>query len=170
LFVQGSNARAFTRLYNDWTGSEDRYADVVYRSKRLILEVSLSSELNMLAHQLDRLAQKDRLARDFTLENLRRALREVIACFPVYRSYISEEGVRDVDRDCVERAVGRARRRNPVVSPALLDFIRDVLLLKYPASFSEEDRAEQRRFVGKFQQVTSPVMAKGVEDTTFYIY
>ena len=170
LFVDPANARAFTRLYHDWVQEEDRLPEVVYRSKRLILDVALSSELFMLAYQLDRLAQKDRRSRDFTLHTLRRALREVVACFPVYRSYITGDEIRQADRDAVEKAVGRARRRNPQLSPQVFDCLRDVLLLKYPDSYGEEDRAEQRRFVGKFQQVTAPVMAKGLEDTAFYVY
>jgi (1->4)-alpha-D-glucan 1-alpha-D-glucosylmutase len=170
LFVDAANARAFTRLYHDWTQEEDRIPEVIYRCKRLILDVSLSSELYMLAYRLDRLAQKDRRARDFTLHTLRRALREVVACFPVYRSYITQDEIRQADRDSVERAVARARRRNPALSPQVFDFLRDVLLLRHPDSYGEADREEQRRFVGKFQQVTAPVMAKGLEDTAFYVY
>ena len=170
LFVDTANARAFTRLYHDWIQAEEHLPEVVYEKKRLILDVSLSSELLMLGHRLDRLAQKNRWSRDFTLNTLRRALREVVACFPVYRSYLSGEEIREADRLYVERAVARARQRNPSLSPAVFDFLRDVLLLNYPESFSEADRAEQRRFVGKFQQVTAPVMAKGLEDTAFYVY
>ena len=96
----------------------------------------------MLAHQLDRLAQKDRRSRDFTLNSLRDALREVIACFPVYRSYITDGGVRDADR-----AVRRDRpsptpsRRNPTTEPAVFHFIRDMLLLKYPDAFDARPTA-----------------------------
>ena len=53
-----------------------RYHEVVYRKKLLILQVSLSSELHMLTHQLDRLAQQSRRSRDFTFNTLRQALRE----------------------------------------------------------------------------------------------
>jgi maltooligosyltrehalose synthase len=74
------------------------------------------------------------------------------------------------DRVSVERAVAQAERKSPTLSRALFGFVRDMLLLEYPASASEEDQGEQQRFVGKFQQVTSPVMAKGREDTAFYVY
>ena len=70
----------------------------------------------------------------------------------------------------MEAAVSRAKRKNPATSGSLFDFVCDMLLLRYPENASEEDRCEQRRFVGKFQQVTGPVMAKGLEDTTFYVY
>jgi (1->4)-alpha-D-glucan 1-alpha-D-glucosylmutase len=170
LFIDTDSRQTLTRVYRDWIQDHRPFADVVYDAKRLILQVSLSSELYMLAYQLDRLAQKNRWSRDFTLNNLRHALQEVIACFPVYRSYISETGIHPSDRMYVERAVARAQRKSPTLSRALFGFVRDMLLLEYPASASEEDRVEQRRFIGKFQQVTSPVMAKGREDTAFYVY
>lgn len=170
LFVDGGRARDMTRVYDAWLGEHLAFSEVVYQKKFLILQVSLSSELHMLAHQLDRLAQRNRASRDFTLNSLRHALREVIASFPVYRSYISARGVRPEDRRHVLLAVRRARRRSPAISASIFDFVRDMLLLVYPDSATEVDKEEQQRFVGKFQQVTAPVMAKGLEDTAFYVY
>src|SRR5205814_4943645 len=121
--VDGSQAQAFSRLYQEWTHTDLPFAEVVYQKKLLIPQVSLSSELHMLAHQLDRLAQKNRWSRDFTLNSLRHALREVIACFPVYRSYVNG-GVGDRDKVDILRAVGRAKRRNPLLGRAIFDFIR----------------------------------------------
>ncbi len=172
LFVDVDNADAFTRLYEDVVGGHTPFPEMAYEKKFLILQIALSSELHMLAYQLDRLAQKDRWSRDFTLNSLRHALREVIACFPVYRPYIVADGIRDVDRRNVQMAVRRAKRRNPALSAALFDFVRDTLLLKEPRADTAGPayRDEQLRFAGKFQQVTAPVMAKGVEDTAFYVY
>jgi (1->4)-alpha-D-glucan 1-alpha-D-glucosylmutase len=172
LFVDSSQEGVMTRLYQDWVEDETPLARLVYEKKALILAIALSSELNMLAHQLDRLAQKDRWSRDFTLHAIRQGLRAVIACFPVYRSYITEEGFSDADRHYVQRAVRLAKIQNRAMSPALFDFIRDLLLQKAPRPdyVDEQYQAEQRRFAGKFQQVTAPVMAKGLEDTTFYVY
>ncbi len=170
LFVDGGNANAFTRIYGAWIGETVPFAEIAYQEKFLILQVSMSSELHVLARQLDRLAQKNRGSRDFTLNSLRHALREVIALFPVYRSYISDEGVRPADRGYVRTAVARARRRNPAISASIFEFVQAMLLLQYPESANEADRHEQCRFVGKFRQVTAPVMAKGVEDTAFYVY
>lgn len=170
LFVDGTAEAEFTRMYRELNANYSAFNHVLYRSKRLILSASLAAELNMLAYQLDRLAQKSRRSRDFTLNGLRDALREVISCFPVYRSYISSDEITHRDREMVETAVNRAEFRNPLISPAVLRFVSDMLLLKYPEGATEEDRAEQRRFTGKFQQLTSPVMAKGLEDTAFYLY
>jgi (1->4)-alpha-D-glucan 1-alpha-D-glucosylmutase len=170
VFIAADHASALTRMYYDWIQGSTPFAELVRQKKFLILQVFLCSELHMLGHQLDRLAQKDRASRDFTLTSLRHALREIIVCFPVYRSYITDENIRPEDSRYVQTAVKRAGRRNPVISPSLFDFIADMLLLKYPETATVEDRARQRRFVGKFQQVTGPVMAKGMEDTACYVY
>jgi (1->4)-alpha-D-glucan 1-alpha-D-glucosylmutase len=170
LFVDPANSNLFTRIYQRWTGQTTAFTDLVYQKKFLILQVSLSSELHVLAYQIDRLSEKDRWSRDFTLNSLRHALREIIACFPVYRSYISAEGVHPDDEEAVMIAVALAQRKNPVISPSLFDFVRDMILLRYPEAYRKRDKAEQRRFVGKFQQVTGPVMAKGYEDTALYVY
>ena len=170
LFINAENCRALTRIYCDWTQELRAFADVVYDAKRLIMQISLSSEVHMLAYQLDRLAQQHRRSRGFTFNSLRHALQEVIACFPVYRSYMTSDALHPDDCRYVQQAVARAQRKNPAVSRELFEFVEDMLLLKYPASAREADQEAQRRFVGKFQQVTAPVMAKGLEDTAFYIY
>jgi (1->4)-alpha-D-glucan 1-alpha-D-glucosylmutase len=169
LFVDGDLSEQISRVYADFTGEPTDFSEVVYRKKLLTMQVSLASELHMLTHQLDRIAQKSRRSRDFTFSTLRSALQEVIACFPVYRSYISAEGAGPTDRLVVQTAVRRARLRNPNVSGRVFRFIADTLLEDTPDA-TELDRAERRRFAGKFQQVTAPVMAKGVEDTAFYVY
>ena len=170
LFVDGNQRDALGRVYQDFVQYTTSFFDLVYSKKLLIMQVSLSSELHMLTHQLDRLAQKSRRSRDFTFNTLRYALREVIACFPTYRSYIDAAGASSTDRRDGETAVRRARIRNPLTSSRVFRFIRDMLLRDSAESVGDDDRAERLRFAGKFQQVTAPVMAKGVEDTAFYIY
>lgn len=170
IFVDQEHERQLTDIYTRFTRTRVDFRDLVYESKKLIMQVSLSSEINVLAHQLDRLSEKNRHARDFTLNSLTNAIREIIACFPVYRTYIDEQGVTDRDRAIIEMAVAHAKRKNPARDVSVFNYVRDVLLLRYPDSASEEDRQAQRAFVMKFQQCTGPVMAKGMEDTSFYIY
>jgi (1->4)-alpha-D-glucan 1-alpha-D-glucosylmutase len=172
LSVDRNNEKAMTGAYTAFTGQRTSFADLVYDSKQLILRVSMSSELSVLGHALSRLAERNRHSRDFTLNSLTHALREVIACFPVYRTYIHGRGseVALQDRACVEVAVAFAKRRNPATNVSIFDFVRDVLLLRYPENADEAYRQDQRAFVQKFQQVTAPVTAKGVEDTAFYRY
>jgi (1->4)-alpha-D-glucan 1-alpha-D-glucosylmutase len=167
LFVDGRNERAFTRIYHEWTDDATEFEDLVYEKKKLILETSLASELQMLAHRLDRLAQTRRHSRDYTHRALRNALREVIACFPVYRSYVTARGVHVSDRVHVGTAIERATARNPKTEPAIYRFIGEAVLQRFA---TDEDRDGWLAFAGKFQQLTAPVTAKGIEDTAFYIF
>ncbi len=171
LFVRSDQEQAMEALYTRFIGERRSYSDLVYQSKKLIMRASMSSELNVLGHQLNRLSERDRHYRDFTLNSLTHVVREIIACFPVYRSYLTtdREAPLDQDEGYIAMAVARAKRRNPSMSSDVFHFVRDLLLGKLNPStgLTKED---QIRFVTKFQQTTGPVMAKGVEDTTFYIY
>jgi (1->4)-alpha-D-glucan 1-alpha-D-glucosylmutase len=170
LFVDRRNEKAFNAVWENFTRIKTPFREIAYRSKQLILRLSMASELNVLAHQLNRFSERSRYYRDFTLNSLTQAMREIIACFPVYRTYVNErEGVRRRDREYIEHAVAEAKRRNPGRPRAVFDFVRD-LLLKQADYIPEEERDEHLRFVGKFQQVTSPVTAKGIEDTALYNY
>ncbi len=170
LFVDRSNERALDMVYARFTGEEQHFDELAYACKRLIMKVSMASELNVLGHQLNRLSERDRGSRDFTLNSLIDVLREIIACFPVYRTYIrpGKDGLLDRDRSFIWQAVAKAKRRNPAVSGLVFDFVRDLLLT--PVTAGGEGGDEHRAFVMKFQQLTSPVTAKGVEDTAFYRY
>jgi (1->4)-alpha-D-glucan 1-alpha-D-glucosylmutase len=130
----------------------------------------MSGEINTLGHYLSNISEKNRHTRDFTLNSLTRAVTEIIAFFPVYRTYMNSWTVKDRDRQHIEAAVSKAKRKNPALSALIFDFAGAVLLLKFPVDFSEEDKKEWLDFVMRFQQITAPVMAKGVEDTAFYVY
>jgi (1->4)-alpha-D-glucan 1-alpha-D-glucosylmutase len=184
LFVDASNARRMRRVYAKLTGREQSFDDLLYETKRLIMDTSMASELTVLAHMLDRIGESNRRSRDFTLNSLRDALVEVVACFPIYRTYVDESGWIPDDRASVERAIVRAQRRNPAMDTTLFDFLREVLLPRdpddvlaavyerrdgYPAADATET-AERLRFAMKFQQYTGPLQAKGLEDTAFYRY
>ena len=171
LFVDSQNAKAMRLIYERFTGNRVPFADVVYDCKRLITKTALASELNVLSHALNRLSEGDRRARDYTLAGLRGALREVVACFPVYRTYVSAAGAGEGDRQMIELALSRARRRNPAMEPSVFDFLRDALLASpTPDEPSETYHRQRLDFAMKFQQYTGPVQAKGVEDTAFYRY
>jgi (1->4)-alpha-D-glucan 1-alpha-D-glucosylmutase len=171
LFVEAENARPMKRVYERFTGLTEPFADVVYECKKLITWTALASELNVLAHALNRLSEGNRRARDFTLNSLREALREVVACFPIYRTYVNQSGATDTDRQMIQTALARAGRRNPAMEPSVFDFLRRVLL---PADDGEElppeEVGKRLDFAMKFQQYTGPVQAKGMEDTSFYRY
>ena len=171
LLVDPGAEKAFTETYEKFIDDEPRFGEIAYQSKELVMRLSLAGEINMLAHMLDRLSEKNRWYRDFTLNALTQAVREVIACFPVYRAYIAPgEEPSPADREAVLRAVKLARRRNPGIERSIFNFIAEILLKKFPENIDDTAREEHMRFVMKLQQCTGPVMAKGVEDTAFYIY
>ncbi|HTU25781.1 MAG TPA: malto-oligosyltrehalose synthase [Pirellulales bacterium] len=172
VFVDRLGGYALRDAYVRFTGDSTPVSEVLHDSKRAILATSLSAELYALGNALDRISERHRRSRDFTRLSLFRAVREVLACFPVYRTYIRpDEGVvGEEDRRRIDDAVRVAKRRNPAMSPSFFDFIRSVLLLDDPTGLSAESIAERRQFVYKFQQFTGPVIAKGLEDTAFYRY
>ncbi|HET9593952.1 MAG TPA: malto-oligosyltrehalose synthase, partial [Anaeromyxobacteraceae bacterium] len=171
LFVDAAAEASFTKGYARFTGLRDRFADVAYVKKRVITDSSMASEVNVLAQRLNRISETNRRTRDFTLNELRRALVEFVASFPVYRTYVTPRGdVDDRDRRYVEDTLRRARRRSPTTDPSLYEFLRSVLLLEYPEGLTEAERREWLEFTLKLQQVTGPVTAKALEDTAFYVY
>ncbi|MGZ3589760.1 MAG: malto-oligosyltrehalose synthase [Thermodesulfobacteriota bacterium] len=170
IFVDTANGKVFDKIYERFIRSKMDYQDLVYEKKRLIMIVAMSGEINRLAHYLNHLSEKNRHTRDFTLNSLRTTITEVIACFPVYRTYITRAGVHERDRRYVEQAASKAKRKNPALCESIFDFLENVLLLNYPDDFGKTDKMEWVDFVMRFQQVTGPVMAKGLEDTVFYVY
>ena len=172
IFVDRHHAGAMERIYTRLLRQRPSFAEIVYRSKRLIMETSMAAELNTLGHRLDSISEKHRSSRDFTLASLTQALREIVACFPVYRTYVgdSSDGSRESDREYIARAVAMAKRRTPTMDVSIYDWIHDLLVWKFPTWAEEADRAERVDFVARFQQMTGPFTAKGYEDTAFYRY
>ena len=183
LYIDSVQARYLRRSYARLTGRTEPFSEILYWSKRLIIETAMASELTVLTHMFDRIAQTSRKSRDFTRDSLRDVIIEVVACFPVYRTYVDVDGWNPEDRGVVEKAIARARARNPAMEASLFDFIREVVLPRdvdvdpvpndrrggYPP-VSQEDARERLRFAMKLQQYTGPVQAKGLEDTSFYRY
>ena len=177
-FRQG---QTHARIYSRLTGSEESFDDVLYASKRLIMATAMASGLNVLTHILDRIGESNRKSRDFTLESMREVITEVVACFPVYRTYVDERGWSPEDRAVVERAIARPPPK-PAMESLLFDFFREVLL---PRDVETDPRPDDRRdgyppagrrsartaaVCDEVSTVHGPVQAKGLEDTALYRY
>jgi len=168
LFVDTTARSRLDRTWRAFVGDEARDFDALAHDGRLlVMGASLAGELTVLATALHRLARADRRTRDFTQTSLRSALAEVVANFPVYRTYIVE-GPRADDRRFIAWAVARARSRSSAADASVFHFIQDVLLGKPPADDRDDLAAHYLAFSRRFQQFTSPVAAKGIEDTAFY--
>ena len=152
-----------TELYERFTGSSSDVHALAREAKLEIMRTVLAADVERLTAQFAVVAEGHRRHRDHTRSELRDALREVIAGFDVYRTYVvgGEEKVADEDVEIVSRAVERAVAARPELDPELFGFLGDLLVLRYEGA-AEVELAE------RFQQVSAPVMAKAVEDTVFY--
>ena len=171
LLVNSFADDAFSRIYREFIDRYVHFESLIYEKKKLVMDTSLASDIEVLGHMLSNLAERDRLHRDFTLDSLSTVVRELVACFPVYRTYISEEsGVSEADRQVIQHAIRIAKRRNAAIETSVFDFLRDILLLERFVNFSDETHRIQLEFILKLQQCTGPIMARGLEDTAFYIF
>jgi len=176
IFVNSANAAALDAVYRRFIAPDDpasapAFDELVREAKGQIMENSLASEITSLCHQLERINEKNRRVRDFTLRGLTAAVTAVIAELGIYRTYITDpERVSERDVRYVTEAVHAARRRHPAIPRSLFTFIRDTMLLRNIEEFREEDRQDVVNVVMRLQQMTGPVMAKSMEDTAFYRY
>ncbi|HKZ16223.1 MAG TPA: malto-oligosyltrehalose synthase [Geobacteraceae bacterium] len=170
LYVDTRNSKSFDTIYTRFAKCPDKFTGIVYEKKKLVMQVSMSSEINTLGHYLNTISEMNRHTRDFTLNSLIKALVEVIAFFPVYRTYINSFEVSERDCQFIDHAVSRAMRRNPATNVSIFEFIRDVLNLRFCEAMEDDGKRRWLDFAMKFQQLTGPVMAKGMEDTSFYVY
>jgi (1->4)-alpha-D-glucan 1-alpha-D-glucosylmutase len=169
VFCRCETEQRLQKIYTRFTESNQPYKQLVVEKKKLIIERNLAGDLENLALSLKRVAGQTRQGSDFTLNGLQRALIEVLALFPIYRTYINPEGLTEADRKQVNRVIKEAKDNVPLL-PNELDFIRKLLLLEYDEFLTPTQREEWLHFVMRLQQLTGPLMAKGVEDTLLYVY
>lgn len=170
VFVDLEGIRRLDTMYASFTGTTAAFPDVVYQQKKRVIEDLFMGEMRTLGRYVELLAEEDRYARDVTFQERLQAVAEVTACLPVYRTYIRSFDVPSQDRLYIERAMEMARRRNPALGTPIFDFLRRVLLLDFPPSLTAKQKEAWLYFVRRWQQFTGPIMAKGLEDTSLYIY
>jgi (1->4)-alpha-D-glucan 1-alpha-D-glucosylmutase len=165
LLVNGEGLSELTSIYNNFTGETESFESLVHEKKLAVEHESLGSDVNLLAHLFVEICENNRDRRDYTRAEIRRAIREVAACFSVYRSYVvpDRNQITDEDRREIGDAVALAKTQRSDIDPELFDFIGKVLSLETRGNLESE-------FLLRFQEFTSPVMAKGVEDTAFYCF
>lgn len=169
-FVDPNGMKLLDKIYARFTGSRKAFPDVVYEQKKHVMEELFPGEVHALGHRLRLLAEADRHACDLPPETLLQALVEATACLPVYRTYTRDFQVSLQDRTHVENAMEGAARRNAALGTPVCDFLRRVFLLDFPPSLSTDQKDAWLHFVRRWQQFTGPIMAKGLEDTSLYVY
>jgi (1->4)-alpha-D-glucan 1-alpha-D-glucosylmutase len=163
LFIDPKGEDGLTRIYENFTGEKNSFGDLVRVCKRQVLEELLGSEIRRLTSLFGDICEQRRRYRDYTRQELRAALCETAVCFPVYRSYVSASAnvVRSEDECHVKKAIEDAGAQRADLDPELFRFLEDLLLLRVSGPRENE-------LAIRFQQLTGPTMAKGVEDTAFY--
>ncbi|HYF89459.1 malto-oligosyltrehalose synthase [Azospirillum sp.] len=171
LFVDPKAEETFTRLYADFIGRRDDFEEVVRQCKIRIMESEMASELNVLSRKAARIARSNPATADFTANILHQALKETIARFPVYRTYVDGGVPSDLDRRDIDWAISQARRAEQGPDGSVYDFLQRLLTTDLVAApKSGYSHRQVTRFAMRFQQYSGPVMAKGLEDTAFYRY
>ena len=170
VLVDQSAEAELTDLYREVSGEQEDWEEVVRERKHQVLREVLTADLARLTSIFARVCERHRRYRDYTRYELNQALREVLACFPVYRSYIHPGSpISWQDLRNVVQAVEAARIRRDDLDADLFGFLESLLLLQVPVP-GEEEAPPEHELVIRFQQLSGPVMAKGVEDTAFYNY
>ncbi len=172
VLVDPGSEPAFTRAYFDLAGEDQDFAASARDGKLRIMENEMASELNALGRRAAQLAGESPMTADLTRALLQRGIKQVVANFPVYRTYLDFAGMpADSDRRDIAWAMTRARRSDPDVHPSAFDFLQNTLMAETEQPPTQElSHTAALRFAMKVQQFSGPVMAKGVEDTAFYRY
>ena len=169
LFCQPDAEAEFTRIYHSFIGNTTSCEMLIDGSKRMIVDKHLAGDIDNLAHLLKRISERYRYASDFTLYGLQVALIEILVLFPVYRTYIGRTGSSRADQEHIRQVIAQARLNIPNFRNEL-NFIERFLRLEFDEHMAAEDKDQWLHFIMRLQQFTGPLMAKGVEDTVFYVY
>ncbi|MBA3237675.1 MAG: malto-oligosyltrehalose synthase [Parachlamydiaceae bacterium] len=162
LFIDSKSETQLTQIYEDFVGEQINYPTVVNTCKRLVLTDLLGSELNRLTNLFVAICEKHRRHRDYTRHELHEALQETAVYFPVYRTYLSSSTlVREEDEGYINLAIEKAMTERQDLDAELFQFLKELLLMRIEGKLESE-------LAKRFQQLTGPGMAKGVEDTAFY--
>jgi (1->4)-alpha-D-glucan 1-alpha-D-glucosylmutase len=170
VFVEEEGFQQLKTIYSRFIGKKMEFSDVVFESKKRVMNSLLRVEVRGLARHLAELAAKDRYARNISRLELMEGLTEVTACMPVYRTYIRTLDAPAEAKTTIEQALNAAQEKRPHLSQACIDFLRDVLTLSSPDHIRPEQQEERLAFVTRWQQFTGPIFAKGFEDSSLYIY
>lgn len=169
IFCQADNEKRMTDIYNRFTLIHSHFEPLVLGKKRLIMDKHMASDIDNLAQLMKKVFSRHRYGRDITLYGLRRALVEIMALFPIYRTYITRDRLDSTDHDYIKKTVAQAKETNPELLYHL-NLVERFLLLQFDSDLSEEEQTIWLHFVMRFQQFTGPLMAKAMEDTLFYVY
>jgi (1->4)-alpha-D-glucan 1-alpha-D-glucosylmutase len=169
LFCSSANKTIMTSIYNKFTRLNIPFEELMYQKKNLIIKTRMAGEVERLAFIVESVSSTDRYGIDITMHALKQALDEVLTYFPVYRTYINKTDFSEQDKKYIDEVTEKAIQSNPRFSNEI-NYVCNLLKLKFGDHFSEYQKEKALDFVMRFQQLTGPLMAKGFEDTVLYVY
>jgi (1->4)-alpha-D-glucan 1-alpha-D-glucosylmutase len=171
VLVEGQGLEPLDEVWRQISNTSPKLDPVLKEAKRRVLETLLTSEFTVLSRLLARIAGGHYSTRDYSAVGLRQALELYILHFPVYRTYLTAAGPTEADRALISQTIEKARADWFAADEGIFDFLRDTLTMDLIRPGGPAHSAPRvRRFALKVQQFTGPVMAKSLEDTSFYRY
>lgn len=168
LFCKQENESQFTDIYKRISGEHRDFFKVLDEKKRIIIDRYMAGDVERLAYLLKKICGADLKGHDLTLVAVKRMIVEFLAYFPVYRTYIDLDKIYPTDVDVVNFTHKLVVKRRPDLKFEV-DVMKDMLLF-HQKGLSLDRKKWVFEFVSRFQQLTGPMMAKGLEDTTLYCY
>jgi (1->4)-alpha-D-glucan 1-alpha-D-glucosylmutase len=161
VFVDPEAEDPITRAYVACTGDARGFAEIVTECKQLVLRELFAPDVDRVTAALRAAADTDPAGTDLPTAMLRRAVEATVVAMPVYRTYVTAQRADAGDVAIVERAVAAAACAAPDVDARAFTFLGRVLRGEHPSDHGADALA-------RFQQLSGPAMAKGVEDTAYY--
>jgi (1->4)-alpha-D-glucan 1-alpha-D-glucosylmutase len=169
LFCCKENEKAFSKIYTHFIGKNRNYDNLVYKKKKYIIRKFMSGDVKYLTHLFGKCLEARNIASYATSQNIEDAIIEIIAAFPVYRTYITKDKCTKTDKGYIRKAISLAVTNNPRLKHAI-NAIGKCLLCEGQRFQGQRNKKSILNFIMKFQQLTGPAMAKGFEDTVLYCY
>ena len=169
LFCKPQNEKIFSQIYTDFVGDQQELQKLIKEKKRLIIQTRMAGDVERLAALVKEVSLSDRYGVDITMHAVKKVLEEILTEFPVYRTYINREDFCERDEKYISVTLDEVRNENKLLLNEI-NYIGNILLQNFPEYYTDEQKLKSMDLIQKFQQLTGPLMAKGFEDTTLYIY
>lgn len=161
LFTDTNSSKAFHSEYEKIKPEIADYHQLVYDKKQYILHENMGGELQNLWTLLDKYGL---LPEWLDKENGINALSAMLSSFPVYRIYPASFPLTKSQEEIVDIAYNASLKQEPDLSKEI-QYFKNIFL-----GLNKDKAEEQLLFLKRCQQFTGPLAAKGVEDTSFYLY
>ena len=169
LFCCKENEKAFSKIHRHFIDRDQHCGHLVYEKKKYIIQKFMGGDIRYVANLFKKCAEAESIASIGTSQNIEDALIEIIAAFPVYRTYINSDKCTKTDRAYIRKAISLAVAKNPRLKQTI-NTVGKCMLCEGQGFQEQRNKNSVLNFIMKFQQLTGPAMAKGFEDTVLYCY